>query len=669
MTAGFPRNIKEYFLSICLFIAAGFALYGHTLKAPFLFDDMPVIVQNPFIRDMDNLNILFAYDPTRFLTHLTFAVNYYFGGPNPFYFHLTNLLIHIAASFLFFRFVNKALVVAVPEWLKDQRDRNIFSLFCALIFLAHPLQTESVTYIVQRSTALAAFFYFLALILYLKIKTDYRWYYYLTLWVVVVLGSMTKPIFITLPAVVLLYEFCFFNSSRRQWKNDVIKFLPYASVLLIIPVFLTIFLLNYSSQRFDLSKIFLATKLTSEISRVEYLLTQVRVIVTYIRLLFIPVNQNLDYDYPLAYHLLKPEMALSFLFLGAVIFYGFRMLKNQRLIAFSLFWFFIVLIPESSIFPIPDVIFEHRLYIAVAGFAMLVCTWLSLFVRNRGRRIFFLSLIVLALGVLTYARNVLWENPVTLYLDVVQKSPFKARPHNNLGILYRELGWVDLAEGEYKKAITLDKNYVPAYNNLARIYMDRNNYEEATRLYQEALRLFPEHFESNLNLGNAYYSAGKLDSAKAQYLKTIRLRPGSDSAYVNLGYIHMHLNNLLDAEMCFRRAVGNNSYFAPAYHALGTLYFSQGLYDKAIEEFKKTILLDSRHIDAYTLLGICYVKTKKMPEAERCFRKTIEIKPDYTIGYLNLSRYYAQSGDREASQKFLAVAARIQEQQRKKAPR
>lgn len=667
--AGFPKSIKEYFLSICLFTAAGFALYGHTLRIPFLFDDMPVIVQNPFIRNLDNLGVLFAYDPTRFLTHLTFALNYHWGGPNPFYFHLTNLFIHIAASFLVFCLIRKTLAVAIPPYLRDQRDKNIFSIFCALIFLAHPIQTESVTYVVQRSTALAAFFYFLALLLYLKIKTDYRWYYYLALWIVVILGTMTKPIFITLPAMVLLYEFCFFDFSLRQWKKDFIKFLPCASVLFIIPVFLTMFLLNYSSENFDLSKIFLATKLTPEISRTDYLLTQARVMGTYIRLLFVPINQNLDYDYPLSHQLFEPRTLLSFLFLAAVIFWGLRMFNRRRMITFSVFWFFIVLVPESSIFPIPDIIFEHRLYIAVVGFAVLVCTALSLFVHNRSRRIFYLSLIVLGFGVLTYARNVLWKNPVTIYMDTVRKSPLKARPHNNLGILYRESGWTDLARGEYEKAIALDKNYVPVYNNLARLYSDENNNGKAVRLYQEALRLSPEHFESNLNLGNAYYKAGKLDLAEAQYLKAIRLRPGADNPYVNLGYIYMHFKNFSGAETCFRHAIGNNSYCTPAYHALGTLYFSQGSYDKAVEEFEKTISLDPRHIDAYTILGICYIKTKNAPEAERCFKKTIEIKPDYILGYLNLGRYYAQNGDQETAQKFLAIAAQIQKQQRKKTPR
>ena len=196
---------------VAFLTALGFLVYSNSFGVPFQLDDISVIVQNPLIRHLSDALGLLRYDPTRFLTHFSFALNYHFQGLRIFGFHLTNLLLHIFCAVLVYFLVRRTLTLSQSQERRDVKQIGIVSFFCALIFLTHPIQTESVTYIVQRSVLWATLFYLMALILYLKLKTCFSWRLYALSWLVVMAGVMTKPTFVTLPLAVLLYEVCFFN--------------------------------------------------------------------------------------------------------------------------------------------------------------------------------------------------------------------------------------------------------------------------------------------------------------------------------------------------------------------------------------------------------------------------------------------------------------------------
>jgi hypothetical protein len=267
------------------------------------------------------------------------------------------------------------------------------SLASGLIFVAHPIQTQAVTYIVQRFTSLATLFYLLSLVLFIKARLynleEKRFYapshlgYYVGSLLAAFLAMKTKEMTITLPAIILLYEFCFFSPSLKE----LTKKLPY-----LTPLLLTFFIIPFSSYGLTLFGIsggtFIgiaevgdiigaATQETTAISRTDYLFTQFNVIVTYIRLLFFPVNQNLDYDYPISHTLFEFPTLFSLLFLISIVIFGVWMFKKSRLISFGIFWFFITLSVESSIIPIRDVIFEHRVYLPSVGFVIFLTTAIS----------------------------------------------------------------------------------------------------------------------------------------------------------------------------------------------------------------------------------------------------------------------------------------------------
>jgi protein O-mannosyl-transferase len=252
------------------------------------------------------------------------------------------------------------------------RHKRAIALFAALMFVSHPLATQSVTYIVQRLASLATLFYLLSLALYVKgrlgadNKDTLIFFSYAGSILCAVLGMLTKEIVFTLPFVLILYEFSFMKTDT--WKIDL-KDRGIQIPVIILGTFIVIFFLNFSFGIFNPIPPLPDQGYDYPITAREYLLTQFSVILTYIRLFIVPVNQNLDYDYPIAHSLLEWHPLLGVLSLAVIIVLGIFLFRRYRLISFGIFWFFLTLSVESSIIPISqNVIFEHRTYLPGLGF-------------------------------------------------------------------------------------------------------------------------------------------------------------------------------------------------------------------------------------------------------------------------------------------------------------
>jgi tetratricopeptide (TPR) repeat protein len=294
------------------------------------------------------------------------------------------------------------------------------------------------------------------------------------------------------------------------------------------------------------------TKIQTDLSRSDYLLTQFRVIATYIRLLVLPVNQNLDYDFPVYSSFLTPEVFLSFILLvsilGAGVYLLFRNRRSvsySRLISFGIFWFFITLSVESSIIPIEDLIFEHRLYlpsigpfIAISTVILMIADKLSEKGVSAGRVIVpFLAFIIVILTGTTYARNMIWKDPVVLWEDVVSKSPEKARPHNNLGEAYWEKGFKDKAFEQYSIALKLDPLFPQALTNIANMYRERGELNRALQHYQMAIMLAPTYTNAYFNLGLFYLQKNDSLNAYNAFKRMLEINPADMRARQFLNYI------------------------------------------------------------------------------------------------------------------------------------
>ena len=605
----FPRT--GFFLFLM-----GLALYAHTLPSSFHFDDYHGIVENYAIRNLNNLPAIWNAFNTKFVAGLSFAFNYALGGLNVFGYHLFNLICHILSSWLVYVLVLLTLQTPSMRESLPARQPGPLALMAALFFLVHPIQTQAVTYVWQRITSLAAFFYLASVVLYAKARFTSRWYYFLGAFLTTVLAMFTKEITETLPLMLALYEFCFFGRLREGRKRRLLFLLPFLLTLTIIPLTLTrssqvtLPLLKPPSRAVLAAEGRTFPRLLSDMMRwpsseqrprKEYLLTQLNVIRTYLRLLFFPVRQNLDYDYPIAHSLTEPATLFSFSLLVSICLVALKSFRRDRLIAFGIFWFLIALSVESLVV-LPDVIFEHRLYLPMAGFSIFLSAVLFLFLRDTRRFVAVSSAIVVLFAMATYRRNGVWENEITLWQDAVRKSPRKARAHSSLGFAYLQKGDYDKGIGYCREAVQLNPGYPDTYAILGDAYFRKKEIDEAIRCYTKTVELDPSYAAVYNNLGVAYHEKGEGNKEIVYYQKAIQLDPGHALAYRNLGLA----------------------------------YLRKGEQDRTIESIKKAIRLDPHHAEDYNLLGVAYGKKGGHRQAVDCFKKALELDPLYAEARANL---------------------------------
>jgi tetratricopeptide (TPR) repeat protein len=584
---GIPKE-KSGRLHILIIILLGIIVYSNTFRSPFVFDDAPNITENPFIKSFDYFvrpslvekisavpEINYAFR-NRIAGFFTFALNFKAHGLNVFGYHLVNLLVHIANALLVYQLV--ILTFATPyftsrhipaERAAEEVSSRTIAFFSALLFVIHPVQTQAVTYIVQRFTELTAFFFLLSIYLYIKARIGRSnskcgsdtgclggknaHFQYLACIASAVLAMKTKEIAFTLPVIIVLYEFMFFEG--KPFKR-ILYLIPLLSTMLIIPIGLIGNNISLADISVGLNKA-LAVSSQNSISRWDYLFTQFRVIATYFRLLFLPVGQNIDYDYPIYHSFFNVPVFSSFiillsvLILGVYLYFRSRRIEREidylfRVIAFGIFWFFITISVESSILPIADVIFEHRVYLPSAGFFIGISSACSLalgrFHRSRpaaGRTAALLgALLIVSLASATFARNMVWQSEIALWSDTVNKSPGKVRPHNNLGVAFKNKGLLEEATRVYLDALRVTPDAVELRKNLCSVYARRGLFDKAISECLYALKLEPNYAEAHNNLGIAYMNKGMLTEAIKEYELCMRLNPYLISTHINLCVIY-----------------------------------------------------------------------------------------------------------------------------------
>jgi cytochrome c-type biogenesis protein CcmH/NrfG len=383
----------------------------------------------------------------------------------------------------------------------------------------------------------------------------------------------SKEIAFTLPLVIIVYEFTFFKSSLRR------------KLLFLLPVLLTLIIVSISVLRSDkslgemLSDVSESTRLQTSMPRWDYLMTQMRVITTYIRLIVLPINQNLDYDYPIEHSIFTPPVFFSFLFLSAIFGTALYLLSLSRqgskgegqgqggmvpstfhhslltdhfsrLIAFGILWFFITLSVESSLIPIRDVIFEHRMYLPSVGLFAAITTAVFLAAQRLRMERIAISILVLTTLIfsgVTYARNTVWMSKITFWEDIIKKSPNKPRAHNNLGAVYYSQGRMEDALREFQLALRIKPDFADAHNNLGSVYAAQGLMDKATREFQSALLLKPDYADAHYNLGKFYFASGRMDEALREFQAAVKLKPDYADAHNNLGAVYETLGRVDDA--------------------------------------------------------------------------------------------------------------------------
>ncbi|NQV17424.1 MAG: tetratricopeptide repeat protein [Armatimonadetes bacterium] len=538
-------------LAFLIIAVISILIYSNSFNCEFQFDDDCQISEQPIIKKLDNFTNLSIWQNINFrpLTMFTFAINYHFHKLDVKAYHVCNLIIHIIMCWFVFLLIN--LIFSLQPLKSDSfsKHKKYIALFGALICVTHPIQTQAVTYIVQRMSSLAASFYIIAIFLYAKarlihIEKGINWntiIFYIGASISGVFALFSKQNAVTFPLAMLLFELFFI----RNRENKLFKKYLIISFSVLLLVFLAI---AFSGN---------LPKETEKISRINYLITQFRIIVKYIQLLILPVHQNLDYNFFASTTFWNLKEIGSFLIILSLLISGVLLFRKQRVLSFGIFWFFLTLSLESSIFPISGIIYEHRLYLPMVGFSLCLITILWRLFSNKRKSIMFilLMIIIFSYGYATFNRNKVWKTRYTLWSDVVKKSPNKARPNYNLGNVWTRAGKHDIAIKYYNRAVKTKPDFEDALNNLGNAWKSKGNIEKASEYYNKVLEVNPNYTQALNNLGVISSNKGELDKAKEYYEKVLEIKPNDAEVINNLGIVWARKRQFDKAVDCFNRAL------------------------------------------------------------------------------------------------------------------
>ncbi len=725
---------------------AGFLAYSNSLNVPFFFDDIQII---GIASQEYSYN---WFDNKRYIADLTFALNYKLHGEDVRGYHIANISIHIINAALVYllviylrraggmRYGNGSKQESINMYnnssplRKERREaapplpqthpargpapltpsltgnphrlfKHEVAFFTALLFVVHPLQHQAVTLVIQRYTSLATLFYLLTILLYLKWRflTDRTSKskeqplhgpktasigrlkgvsFYMIAVLTAFLASITKQTVITLPVTITMIEFMLFSGK------------PLRRLLWCVPFYFMIPYIISSNLGYDIPIISaemgnLSYDSGHVLTRWQYLFTQFRVIITYIRMLLFPVNLTIIYDYPIYSSFWQPDVYISFIVLSLIFILGIYMFyrangssntsgKGMVLISLGILWFFVVISPQSSIVPILDwVILEYRVYMASVGFFVVVVVGLFMAYdgvdTKRVRIAVTIALLVVSVvfGVGTYRRNAICQSAITAYEDNVMKSPHtfvrislaaayaskglydkatetlsyiltyeSANPevHARLGFVYYRQGRPDDAIGQYKAAVAIKGDYADAYNNLGAIYMEQGRFNEAVETFRAAVK-YKDNIAGHVNLGDAYLRQGRPEEAMNQYLYALEVGKGNPkihTVHYRLGRLYEGPGNLENAADQYATAIRLNPGYAEAYNNLGVVLGKQGRIGDACDAIKKAVDLRPDYADAHNNLGICLKLQGKADQAREQFKIAIDLDPGHRNAQDNL---------------------------------
>src|SRR3990170_2381778 len=628
--------MNKYFNGIVPYIilaVISLIVFCNTLGNSFVYDDSVTIVKNNLIKNWKNFHTLFSFNyfilsgemSYRPVVTLTYFIDYSLWGLNPTGFHLTNLLLQAANTLLFYLF------------LKRVAKSNTLAFFSTLLFTTHPILTETVNSISYREDLLAAPFFLIAFILYLKInkpffnKSKFLLYYPVSLFSYL-LALFSKEMAITFPILLILFDIFYLPSGKplqaliKKLKGIYIGYFSVAAFYL----FIQFVVFRHVYIRLDQTK--------------QSLFVMIKVLASYIKLLFLPFNLNADYVIPPI-----TTGIISFIISGllviTVIIITIQLCKNNKQYWFFISWFFITLLPVSNIIPIGNIMAERYLYIPIMGFSGIMGILIKNFDFKKPLVAICFTIVILILGVMCINRNGIWRDELTLWYSTAIREPNSARAHHNIGVVHSAKGYYEYAELEYKKTLEINPKDIEAHYNLGNAYERKGILDNAIKEYQDAIRYNPFYADGYNNLGSIYKNKHLLDKAIEHYKKAIKCNPFSPHYYNNLGLAYHEKKLYKEAVTEFVRALKINSEMPVTHNHMGNTYKEMGNIKNALTEYKTAIELDPATADFHNNLGIVYTNIGQLKEAIDEFETAIRLDQKLANTHNNLGIAHAKKGD------------------------
>jgi tetratricopeptide (TPR) repeat protein len=556
--------MKNAFFPAILIAVLGFAVYANSLGGEFVWDDLHLVRDNPYIRNWSYVPKLFAgnvgagtgmsYSFYRPVQMMTYVVDYFLWGLDVEGYHLTNTLLHVSVALALFWFT--AILF---------NDRRL-ALFTSLLFVVHPVHVEAVAIITGRMDSLAALFLLLACILYIKHGATRQAYFSVLSLACFAAALLSKEMAVIFPLLILLYHYQF------KKKLEMKTFMPVLCMLLAYGIARITVLSHILEQRT------ISTSVAERIPGFFVALTH------YVRLLVAPFDLHMEYMNPL-FRFTDPKALLGLAILCAALAYVIIKRKKPTLVSFSIAWFFITLLPVSGLFPINAYMAEHWLYVPSIGF--FICLGYGVSLIRRGPLAGTLSLVPLVsllafFSFLTVRQNAYWKDPISFYERTLTYAPGSARVHYNLGNTYQEAEHHEKALSAYNNALAINPRYAKVYNNLAVLYEAMGKEREAVEAYEQAIAIDPGQPRLYFNLGNVYAALGRDGDAIDAYLHAIKIDSGYANAYNNVGAVYGKLNRNNEAIAAYEKALEIDPSAGHVCFNLSYLYFKEKQYDRAV---------------------------------------------------------------------------------------
>jgi len=626
-----------------------FLTYLPSLYYGFQFDDEPSILNFYGIRHKTLYDLFFT--STRWVSYWANTIHYKFGQFAPFVYRRTNVLFHCLTGILLFILLTIILQLRPKKSFLNTNAYLIASITSGL-FLLHPVQTQTVSYVIQGQLEGMSAFFCLAVIIcftFFALSKNLVNKILLTLSIIIlcIIGCGTKEITIILPFLIPLVDWFFIaqgnwhSFKKRLWMHLLIATVIWSCYLWLLGknFFIIVLSLNIAHEN-TIGNIISPTG--GKITAWPFFISQFKVILHYLFMFLWPFNICADYDWKICAGLSSMDCVIPFLTIIAIFGSIFLALKRniKSLYAFGMMWFFICMSPRSTIMPSTELMADYKTYLASIGWLFVISLALiylyNFFAKKHpvlNKKIVITIILTIAtatLCFLTYERNSVWKSGLTFWNDVVKKSPSKARAYNNYGINLLQQEDVKNATWYFKRAIQLEPfTYPDPYNNLSAAYAVQNKFDLAVKALRASLKINPAQPKSYNNLGLYLMNKNEYEWSEKSFKQAIAIYPYYGKAYHNLGKLYAAQGRQEEAWQCFKKACTEADYDTnkEAVETYAQVSTALKLYSDAIHAYKILANLKPNNPEPIIGLAYSYLMNKNYNEAIEIYR---QLKPQYS---------------------------------------
>lgn len=656
-----------------LTVLGGVLAYANSIHGVFLLDDASSIAGNPTIRHLVALGDIFSTRAhvtvqSRPILNLSLALNYAISGTEVWSYHCVNIFVHILSGLFLFGIALRVLKRIASEFLLTDNEVLWLSFLIALLWTVHPLQTEAVTYVIQRAESLMGFFFLGTFYCFLRAvekETDSALWLSLSV-VFSFLGMATKEVMVSAPLLVLFLDRSFISGNLKQALTKRTHY--YLGLVLSWGVLVLLVIRSGGNRGGTIG-------FGTGVPWMQYGKTQCEAIIRYLKLSLWPNPLVFEYGTFTSNELsqwLPWALVLVPLLIASVWAYIYK-----PKLGFLGAWFFCILSPTSLVPGTSQMIVEHRMYLPLAA-VMALLVWICYLLWKKYLKqhmvfqflVIFLMLISISFGALTYMRNAVYQSPLGMWQDTVAKKPLNALAHTMLAEEYVAQANDSEALKEYMLAININPSLYLAQEEVALLYLRHNQDTQALVHIQEALRLFPtypdalnsygvvcvkrndaevginyfnqavaqkpDYAEAYYNRGNAYASLDKHDLAIDSYKQALRVKSDLPSAYYNMGNSLVALSRRQEAVQAYESAISLKPNYPTAEYNIGNLLVELDKKQEAIQHFQRAILLKPNFLDAVNNLGILYFNLGRLKESEQMLLQALKQNPSEVSIQANL---------------------------------